>query len=129
MLTITALTQKNPYATQISSRGFSILADESIESGGQNKGMNPMEIMGASLASCTSITLKMYIDRKKYFIDRISTKVEITQNEQGWVFEKFITLSENNLSEEDRERVLLIAKKCPTHKILEKSVIINTYLI
>lgn len=128
MLVIKALSNKIAYTTSITCRDFTILADESLESGGQNKGMNPMEIMGVSLASCTCITLKMYIDRKKYSIDNIATKVEITQNEQGWVFEKLVTLSENNLSEDDKGRVLLIAKKCPTHKLLEKSVTINTYL-
>jgi putative redox protein len=129
MLVIKALSQKKPYTTSINCRNFSILADESIASGGQDKGMNPMEIMGASLASCTTITIKMYIDRKKYAINGIETKVEISQNEQGWLFEKFITLSENNLTDDEKNRLILVAKKCPTHKILEKSIIINTYLI
>lgn len=52
------------FTTKITSTNHHMIADEPLDLGGNDKGMNPQEILESSLASCTTITLRMYLKRK-----------------------------------------------------------------
>jgi putative redox protein len=107
--------------------GF-IIGDEPLEIGGKDLGPDPYTLLLASLASCTLSTLRMYIDRKGWDIPTILISVNMLQNVETnlvTIFEREITLSEE-ISDEIKERLLVIAKKCPVSKILEHSTTINT---
>lgn len=115
------------YQTVIKSGHHSILADEPERNGGADTGMDPQALLLASLSSCTSITLRMYIDRKQWPVHEISVDVELFSI--GLMKSiKCIISYEGELSIEQELRLLQIANACPIHKILAQSMAIETVL-
>jgi putative redox protein len=106
--------------------GHTLILDEPVSSGGQNKGPSPTQCLSVSLAACTVATLKMYMNRKQ--LKPESLKVEVTKesDESGNVLFKTKIFLKGNFDAAQRERILMIADKCPVHKILEKGNIIET---
>ena len=117
------------YTTTIEARNHLIIADEPLSLEGQDKGMTPTELMGASLASCTCITMKMYAERKGWDVSiDVSVAVQYDYRTTEAVFDKEIAIN-GELSDADKERLLKIASSCPIHKLLLKSSVINTTLL
>jgi putative redox protein len=119
-------TQK--YLCTISWRNGTLLMDEPENVGGENIGPDPFSTFLASLAGCTLSTLRMYIDRKGWDIPEINISLNLAQElnpELETSISRSITFP-NNISDEQRERLLLIAEKCPISKILKNKITINT---
>jgi len=119
-----------PYATHISMRGHVITGDETIENGGKDKGPTPTELVLSGLASCTTATLKMYADRKKWPLERVNVDIgiHIERNDDGSQV-SHITRSiqfEGQLTDEQKERLMQIAEKCPVHRLLTNEIKIAT---
>lgn len=129
MIKVKAITGPIKYTTEISARRHQIIVDEPINLEGKDEGMTPMELLAASLASCTSITLKMYILRKQWEVNSIYVSITIEQDKvnKTTIFHRVIQW-EGRLEEQQQKRLLNIANACPVHKILENSNIINTEL-
>ncbi len=127
---VSAAIQQEPYVTQVRARQHTITTDEPLSLGGKDKGMNPFELLAASLATCTAATLKMYIDRKKWEVNEIRVEVKINYNkaESFTNFDRKISFEKARLSEEARESLYSIANRCPVHKILEGQVGITTII-
>lgn len=120
---ITELDQSN-YKTKIFADGHFIYADEPEELGGTNEGMPPGALLLASLGSCTAITVRMYADRKQFPLEAIKVNLAIcpeNEMDKGTVIERKIEFT-GNLDEEQRKRLLIIADKCPIHKILSNPI-------
>ncbi len=115
------------YLTTISAANNELISDESVENGGKAKGFEPMDLLAASLASCTSITLRMYADRKQWNVGTIEVNVHIEKelHIDATRFERVITFGEN-LSDEQTEKLLDIANRCAVHKLLTKTILVNT---
>lgn len=98
--------------------GHRIVVDEPPEKGGADSGPSPTRLLAASLASCTAITMEMYAERKGWELGRIEVDVDVAYD--GPVPTAFdVTLRlPATLSEEQRDRLLTIAGKCPVHKAL-----------
>jgi uncharacterized OsmC-like protein/pimeloyl-ACP methyl ester carboxylesterase len=106
------------------------LADEPLAYGGTNRGMSPYGFLSAGLGACTSMTIRMYARRKGWPLDHVSVDVdhskvhaqdaanESTDKIDEW--NRKITLT-GALSEEQRQRLLEIADRCPVHRTLEQS--------
>ena len=124
---IKAVTYKARYFTEISSATNDLIADEPISNGGTGKGFAPMELLASSLAACTSITLRMYADRKEWDLQSIEVTVDIERNNDTSTFERTIDLK-GNLTEEQTHKLLDIANHCPIHKILNSYISIQTTL-
>lgn len=115
------------------------LADEPLSVGGQNMGPDPYEHLLAALGACTSMTIRMYAQRKKWPLDNIVVELEHNRehssdcehcddkNQYIEVITRKITLS-GELSEEQSQRLLEIANLCPVHKTLHKEVQVKTSL-
>jgi putative redox protein len=131
MSLVEALIHKENYTTEITARTHKIISDEPVEKNGSDKGLTPSELLASSLASCTSITLRMYANRKEYDIQSINTKVELIKATESNKENRFIReiQIEGNVGEAARKRMLQIANLCPIHKILEKSARIETQII
>lgn len=115
------------YQTVIKSGHHQLLADEPERNGGADTGMNPQSLLLASLSSCTSITLRMYIDRKQWPVHEITVDVELFTTGLMQSI-KCIISYEGELSVEQELRLLQIANACPIHKILSRSMAIETFL-
>jgi putative redox protein len=121
-------TQK--YLCTISWRNGTLLMDEPELVGGQNIGPDPFSTFLASLAGCTLSTLRMYIDRKGWDIPEIFISLNLTQTTEGdlvTTISRDISFS-STVSADIKERLLVIADKCPVSKILKNQVLISTTL-
>lgn len=123
------LDMENKFITHISNGENSIIADEPIEVGGDNAGFAPFELLQAALGACTNMTIKLYTDRKKWPLKEIYThlsfKTDKVDNERIQTITKRIEL-EGELTEEQRNKILEIAAKCPVNKTLLEGVNIKT---
>lgn len=120
------------YTNNIQMRDHHIYSDEPLALGSADIGPTPFELLCAALASCTSITLRMYIDRKKWPVDHIA--VDVThhkiQNEDGLqtdIFTRKVKIT-GDVTSEQAGRILVIANKCPVHRTLERSSHIETQM-
>lgn len=117
-----------PYYCSIQWHNGTLIMDEPEKLGGKDLGPDPYSTLLASLAGCTLATLRMYIDRKGWDIPVIDVRLNLLTSKEG----EFSTeikreiLFPASVSDEQRERLLLIAGKCPVSKILENKVTINT---
>ena len=125
---INAIIEKTGYTTQLlSDSGLTSVADEPVTNGGNNAGFSPHELLAAALASCTSITLRMYANHKQWNLENLKVDVFIDKDvKQNSTFIECNIVLPAALSVEQKERLLHIAKQCPIHKLLANSIVINT---
>jgi putative redox protein len=118
------------YLCTITWRNGQFLMDEPSTVGGKDLGMDPFSTLLASLAGCTLSTLRMYIDRKEWIIPEINISLNLHQETEGELtttIRRSITFSEE-ISTEQKERLLIIADRCPISKLLKGKITINTTL-
>jgi putative redox protein len=131
MDTISAKIDTRLYRTEVTSANGNILiSDEPQELGGKNLGLNPTELLAASLASCTVITLRMYINRKQWNVSEINVKIDFERDSERSVsvFTRKIEII-GEVDETQRQRLETIANSCPIHKTLTHAIEIKTTLI
>ena len=116
-------TQKRRFTNDVKVREHHVTADEPADKGGADEGPSPQELLAASLASCTAITMEMYASRKGWNVDGMQVECEYMPAERGAVtrFELVMKMPAH-LSEEQVERLRVIAAKCPVHRTLEGEV-------
>jgi putative redox protein len=126
---ITANIGTELYKTEIESETNLIISDEPKSSGGQDLGFAPNELLTSSLAACTAITLRMYANRKGWELTDVKVEVSFETNsvENKFKIVRDIQLL-GNLDEDQQARLLIIANKCPIHKILTNPIEITTAL-
>ena len=125
------------FLQNISVGPHSLQGDESIEVGGNDAGANPHELLLAALGTCASITVQMYAERKQWPLDGVRIALSFAQTHSSATgsrdgkdaneIEMDISF-EGNLSDEQRERLLQVAGKCPVHRILTSSIPIRAKL-
>ena len=119
---------EGPLQQKLSVGDLNFLSDAEVSKGGGGTGPSPSEYLGAALAACTSMTLKMYANRKAMSLENAIVTVDIERAEDVEKFMREIQLI-GNLSAEEKERLLEIANKCPIHKALAGQIQIKTQLI
>ena len=103
-----------------------LTADEPTEHGGDGSGPSPQELLAASLASCTAITIEMYAERKGWDIGEVAVDVDYEPAQRGSPTRFAMTVRlPKELPEEQRERLMQIAAKCPVHRTLEGEVMFD----
>jgi len=126
---VTATIGRDHYKTVLETEINSFVADETVSNGGKSEGFTPHELMSAALASCTTITLRMYADRKKWMLEEVNASVSFVKESGSETTLACEIELKGNLSEEQRSRLLEIANLCPVHKILSNPIQLNTRLI
>ncbi|MBU3627724.1 OsmC family protein [Polynucleobacter sp. AP-Reno-20A-A9] len=119
---------QGPLQQKLTAGDLHFLSDAEVSKGGSGAGPSPHEYLGAALAACTSMTLKMYAGRKEMKLDNAIVTVNIERHDDIETFSRDIQL-QGNLSAEEKERLLEIAQKCPIHKALAGQIQIKTQLV
>lgn len=98
--------------------GHTIVVDEPTAVGGSDAGPSPTRLLAASLASCTAVTMEMYAARKGWEIGAVEVDVDVAYEDYTPAsFAVTLRLSPQ-LSDEQRQRLVTIAGKCPVHKVI-----------
>jgi putative redox protein len=107
-------------------RSHQIAVDEPVESGGDDSAPSPQELLAASLASCTAITIEMYAQRKGWDLGYVEVEAEYSPAERGCPtkFEIVLRLPQE-ATDEQAERLQVIAAKCPVHRTLDGEVMFS----
>ena len=117
-----------PLQQKLQTGDLYFLSDAYVSNGGQDTGPTPHEYLGAALAACTSMTLKMYAGRKSMNLENAIVTVDIERANDVEVFMRDIQL-QGALTEEEKNRLMEIADKCPIHKALAGDIQIKTQLV
>ncbi len=127
------------YTTDIMVRQHSLTADEPESVGGNDFGPSPYELLSAGLGACTAMTLQMYARRKKWDLREVVVHLEHYKDyaedfqkteEEGSKIDHFdrILELEGDLDDDQRQRLVEIANKCPVHRTLHSDIQVNTKL-
>ena len=119
----TARRENGTFKHHLEIRDHDLLSDEPEENGGEDSGPSPQELLAASLASCTAITMEMYAARKGWDIGDLIVDVNYEPAQRGspTKFQMNVRIPKE-LPEEQREKLMQIAAKCPVHRTLEGEV-------
>jgi putative redox protein len=130
-------TRRGQFQQEIISGAHRLLADEPVNVGGLGSGPGPYDLLLAALGACTSMTLRLYADRKKLPLLRTQVRLRHSriyasdcaecETKEGMLdrIERVITL-EGDLDAEQRARLMEIADKCPVHRTLKSEIDIRT---
>lgn len=128
MASAAATTGRTNYSTTVRSGKHSLVADEPAGQGGQDTGPSPSDLLLAALASCTSITLRMYAERKSWAIEAIHVAVSSTRAaDKTLSIERVLTFA-GSLSEEQKARLAEISERTPVTLALKAGSTIQTRL-
>jgi uncharacterized OsmC-like protein/alpha/beta superfamily hydrolase len=130
-------TRAGRFQQEIKAGRHRLLADEPIETGGLDSGLSPYDLVLAGLGACTSMTLRLYAERKALPLDQVTVRLahsrlhaadcENCETKEGMLdrIDRAVTLA-GNLNEDQRKRLLEIADKCPVHRTLTSEIDIRT---
>lgn len=110
--------QMAPFTNKVTTHRHHFLADEPEKMGGADEGPAPMELVMAGLGACTSMTLRMYAQRKQWPLEKVTVDLTHDKQKDGTeTLTRHIKVA-GDLSEEQTQRLLEIANKCPVHRTL-----------
>jgi putative redox protein len=134
---VVAESSAGPYGQRITVGGHELLADEPAEIGGAGTGPGPYDLLLAALGACTSITVRMYAERKGWPLRHITVRLRhrrihardcaACETKTGWMdhIERELQF-DGELTDEQRAALLDIAERCPVHRTLHSQVAIST---
>lgn len=123
-----AVTRRNggKFTQEVTIRQHGLTADEPSEHGGDDEGPSPQELLAASLASCTAITMEMYANRKGWEVGEMTVSVDYEPAQRGSPTRfNMVVKMPKELPEDQRQRLMQIAAKCPVHRTLEGEVMFD----
>lgn len=131
-IVVVAENGKGRYQQAITAGQHQLIADEPASMGGADAGPAPFDFIMSGLGACTSMTLRMYAERKGLALTRVSValsheKVEIDGVTRDRI-NRSITL-EGELNDDQRQRLLEIANKCPVHRTLTSEIKVRSHLV
>jgi putative redox protein len=114
------------FTQEVTIRQHELTADEPSDQGGDDEGPSPQELLAASLASCTAITMEMYASRKGWDVGEVTVSVDYEPAQRGSPTRfNMVVKMPKELPEDQRERLMQIAAKCPVHRTLEGEVMFD----
>jgi putative redox protein len=129
VIATTKVDSASGYAQKIESAGHPLTADEPVSGGGTDTGPSPYGLLLAALGACTSITLRMYAQRKGWELGHIQVALRHVKTADGGEhIERDVAFSAT-LTEEQRQRIADIVEKTPVTKTLKAGVAIQTRFV
>ncbi len=130
------------FRTDLMAGGHPLVADEPEEAGGTDQGPSPYDLLSAALGACTAMTLRMYADHKEWPLEGVEVrlehgKVHAEDDERACREEdapdkvdriERVLEVEGDLTDEQRERLVEIADRCPVHETLHHGIVSETRL-
>ena len=114
------------YRHVVKVRQHRLNADEPVDAGGDDAAPSPQELLAASLASCTAVTMEMYAARKGWELRDCEVAVEYVPADRGCPTKFSLTLRlPSDLTDEQVQRLKIIATKCPVHRTLDGEVMFD----
>ena len=138
--TVEVSTAGGKFAQWVRTAHHEFIADEPVSYGGNDHGPTPYDLLLAALGTCTSMTIKMYADRKKIPLESVRIEMEHSRDHHDdcvdceaagvpiQAIDRAIELT-GDLTEAQRQRLMEIADKCPVHKTLSGELYIHSTLI
>ena len=138
-LVIVRETRRGAFDQEVIAGKHHLAADEPVDGGGLDSGPSPYDLLLASLGACTSMTLRLYADRKKLPLHRVEVRLRHfrvyatdcaeCETKEGMVdhIDREIRL-DGDLSADQRAKLIEIANKCPVHRTLTSEINIRTVL-
>jgi len=119
-------TGESAYAVDIEVSGYRLKGDEPVSSGGGGLGPAPYDTLLAALGECTAMTVRWYAKQQNWPLEKVS--VSLTYHKEGRqdIFTKDITLVGDSLTQEQCDRLIDVAGKCPVQRTLEGTPVIRT---
>lgn len=136
---VSVRTMAGAFRTDVVVRGHALVADEPAAVGGEDLGPTPYDLLAAALGTCTSMTLRMYADRKGWPLEEALVRLRhsrIHGEDEARCehaeprmdrLEREVTLT-GPLDGQQRQRLLEIADRCPVHRTLHAGVVVSTSL-
>jgi uncharacterized OsmC-like protein len=130
-------TRNSKFQQSVSIGPHHLLADEPLAAGGEDTGLGPYDFVLAGLGACTSMTLRLYADRKSLPLERTTVTLSHSkihaedcaecETRDGMLDQIDLVIAmEGNLDPEQRKRLMEIADKCPVHRTLTSEIRIVT---
>lgn len=125
-------TGESGFAVAIDVSGHHIKGDEPVDAGGGNFGPAPYDVLLAALGECTAMTVRWYARQKNLPLEKVEVKLThhkaATEGRPGQtdIFTKEILLYGDQLTQEQRAKLVEIAAKCPVQRTLEATPVITT---
>jgi len=130
-------TRQGMYQNVVATGPHRLLADEPVAVGGLDSGPGPYDLLLAGLGACTSMTMRMYAQRKNLPLDRVTVKLKHSQiyakdcesceTQEGMISRITRSIAiEGKLDDEQRKSLMVIADKCPVHRTLTHEIDIVT---
>ena len=113
----TVLTNKN-YAAESKIRNHFVVTDVPVSDGGEDTAPTPLEYLLTAIGGCVAITLRMYAERRSWDVGKITVNVFQNKDAQGSYLTEEISF-ENDITEDQRKRLLVFAGKCPVARMVK----------
>lgn len=126
------LSPQNPdgkYVTEITAGAHTFISDIRPKIGGTDQAPDPHELLESALAACTIMTVQLYADRKGWPLESTHVKVTIDKEGKDSHIQREVSFKGSELTQEQRAQLLVIADKCPIHKILMSQMQISTVVV
>jgi putative redox protein len=121
---LTATARRNgTFKHTVQLRDHQVIIDEPLDAGGEDLGPSPQELLAASLASCTAVTMEMYAQRKGWEVGHVEVECEYSPAERGCPTRFDLVMRfPADMPADQIERLRVIAAKCPVHRTLDGEV-------
>jgi len=119
-------TGESDYAVSIDVSGHKITGDEPEDAGGKDLGPAPYDLLTAALGECTAMTVRWFALQQKWPLDKVEVKLTFQKIDKVGVFEKQVIVHGDALTDDQRQKLIEIAAKCPVQRTLEGKIEIKT---